>query len=345
MIAQLEMPSRDFLRRLGVTIAATLVYLLAAKLPLYGVSIERLNDYGLIDTNVAARLSIAALGMIPILTAVTIEQLVRLFGPAAWAAPAGVTPRWVLWLALALAITQAAGVAIGIEQAGGDRTPLVPEPGLTFRLVSVASMLATTALIWWLATQITLRGLGGGFWILLGVAFLLQLSGEVLMLASAAMQGATSVPDTLATLAVAVAIIAATVFLVKLVTGLERSDAVLWPGLLAPAAINLLILPVGIAVTLFDADTTPLLNAVAIQHPLGLLIMVSMTVLMVYAANRRSAMPLSDTRLGLLALVLVAITVAPILLFLAFQGPVILDSAMLIVLTVVALHLQQSRRA
>ena len=71
----------------------------------------------------------------------------------------------LIGFALALAALQAYGVALALEAAGTGSGPLVLDPGASFRTAYVATAVAATAFLIWLADQITRHGIGSGVWL------------------------------------------------------------------------------------------------------------------------------------------------------------------------------------
>jgi preprotein translocase subunit SecY len=62
-----------------------------------------------------------------------------------------------------LSVVQGAGIAIGLETMRGPAGELViPNPGWTFRLMTIITLTAGTAFIMWLGEQMTERGIGNG---------------------------------------------------------------------------------------------------------------------------------------------------------------------------------------
>src|SRR5262245_41235866 len=83
---------------------------------------------------------------------------------------AGATPaherrldRYVLIGSLPIAAVQGAGIASALEKMRN----VVDEPGPQFRLMAIATFVAATALLVWLAAMISRHGLGSGVWVLL----------------------------------------------------------------------------------------------------------------------------------------------------------------------------------
>jgi preprotein translocase subunit SecY len=75
--------------------------------------------------------------------------------------------KMVLVLALAVAVWLARDFAFGLEKVHSAAGYLVPQPGPMFQIPCVVIVVAATAFLSWLAEQMTRRGIGSGFWLLL----------------------------------------------------------------------------------------------------------------------------------------------------------------------------------
>jgi preprotein translocase subunit SecY len=167
-------------QRLLVTLAVVCIYRLGCHIPLPGVdpaALASLARFGRISALTAEHVSIFALGVIPIFSALMVVEFLKLIVPtfARWAARdrynAGRVNRGVRYIALLLAAFQALGMARALPNISG----LVPEADWTFPLTTVVTFVAATALLGWLGDQITRHGFGNGFWILLLTPALLHL--------------------------------------------------------------------------------------------------------------------------------------------------------------------------
>ena len=69
---------------------------------------------------------------------------------------------------------------------------LVAEPGLLFRLSTTATLVAGTAIVTWLAGQITRRGLGSGLWVIVAAPTLADLPHTIESLHNFQSQGVVS---------------------------------------------------------------------------------------------------------------------------------------------------------
>jgi preprotein translocase subunit SecY len=114
------------------------------------------------------RVSIFALGVMPIFSVLTVVEIAKMAFPAFGRAPTARFFYATRIAALAIAAFQGHAIASAFEQIHG----LVIEPGATFELEMVATFVAATALLGWLGDRISFRGANEGFWLLLVAPFL-----------------------------------------------------------------------------------------------------------------------------------------------------------------------------
>jgi preprotein translocase subunit SecY len=167
-------------QRMLVTIGVFCIYRLGCHIPLPGVDPAALESFSRLDrirSLTAENISIFALGVIPIFSALMLVECAKLIAPpfARWSERdrynAARMNRAVRYIALLLAAFQGWGLARALTNISG----LVPEPDWMFGLTTVATFVAATALLGWLGDQVTRRGFGNGFWILLLTPALLRL--------------------------------------------------------------------------------------------------------------------------------------------------------------------------
>lgn len=227
------------LSRIGVTLAALLVYRLGLMIPVPGIDQTALASLMHSGWFAIERLSLFTLGLVPLLSVYLLAETLRLVSPrfARWQAePANGRRlgRWLRLAALVLAVIQSFGVASALEGIGN----IVATPGPAFRAGVVGSLVAATALLSWLADTVTRRGLGNGFWLLLAVptvAGLVAYASETLVLHR------NGVLSDRALLATAAYLLLGTAALVGLDRGRVSGAAVgfsVWPPLLAYTAIG-----------------------------------------------------------------------------------------------------------
>ncbi|MBI1650651.1 hypothetical protein [Hyphomicrobium sulfonivorans] len=164
------------LRRALVTLAALAAYRLAAHLPLSGVDVALLARMSGTAASIDAA-SFVAIGIMPLVSALVLIETAKLAFPSLmrWqhATPEnGATlARMGIILALALALAQAVGLTLALEDISG----LVLEPGAGFRFTAIATLVSGTVLAIALASIIDRAGLGFGVWFLFLLPTLLEL--------------------------------------------------------------------------------------------------------------------------------------------------------------------------
>lgn len=342
-------PRWELAGRLAVTAGGICVYLLAMQIPLPGLdhaALATLSGYG--PSGAIARLSIGALGVIPLFTALAIAELVRLLGPDSWNAESkrhGFAPDWVLWLALIFAGIQASQIAAAIEQSGGGRFSFVAAPSLQFRLMCVVSMTTVTALYWWLATMITRHGLGAGFWVLFVTLSAINLATSVPPVIEPVRLGVAPMSELAVLFGYTLVSVAFVVYAYVTFIAPDRAGLLLWPSLLAPQAMALLLIPVSVVSMALSVDLLgPLSRVMTPGHWLWTAVVAAFTTLFVLLYNARSGSPLPRPQIALVAAGLVVIVAAPLLLN-SRAVAIVMDGATLVGLTVVALKLFENARA
>lgn len=232
-------PRHGMAQPLLFTLAALLVYRLGCLTPLYGLDpkaiagVMRSGSFGI------ERLSVFALGVVPLFSVMLLVELGRLLLPISqWEAASPENParlrRWARGAALVLALIQAVGIANALDQV----PRLVLEPGLLFRATTVATLVGATALLIWLGDEITRRGIGSGFWLLLSAPLLAGLPGAVGTAAALTRSGQMSLSGWLAAATFVAAGTAALVALDRARSPMlpDGRLAVLWPPILASSA-------------------------------------------------------------------------------------------------------------
>src|SRR5262245_44584930 len=205
-----------FMTRLAVTLGVLAIYRLGAHLPLAGIDQAALADLyrGSGSPLAVERISVFSLGVTPIISMLVLVEVVRLASSRFndWAGATPVNARrvdhYVLIGSLLVAAVQGYGIATALEQASN----VVDEPGPQFRVNVVATFVAGTALIVWLAALISRHGVGSGVWILLLAPYLAGLPGLALSVYQAVHSGLmseASLATVLAYVLVALATIAA----------------------------------------------------------------------------------------------------------------------------------------
>jgi preprotein translocase subunit SecY len=184
-------------RRLLVTAGLLIAYRLGAHVPTPGIDGHALAQFfdqmqqgllGMVDLFSGGnlrRLSIFALGIMPYISASIILQLLTVVIPAlerlAKEGEAGrkKITQYTRYGTIVLSAVQALGIAYGLERMPTPTgATIVPYPGWGFRLLTMLTLTAGTALIMWIGEQISEKGIGNGI-------SLIILAGIVVRLPSA----------------------------------------------------------------------------------------------------------------------------------------------------------------
>jgi preprotein translocase subunit SecY len=356
-LSQRKPLSPELVPRLAVTLAALAAYRLGAHVPLAGINPTRLaslyRDSALLTSLGPAgeRFSVVGLGLIPIISVLLLLEAARLLSPRfnAWA---GATPdntrrleRYAFTGAALLAAVQAYGIAIALEGA----PDLVVEPGLGFRAGIVASLVAGTVLLMWLATMVSRYGLGSGIWLLLLASQLVGLPLLAVVTMELVRTGVMplAVPvGALGCILVAVAALVALALTLKRM-GRPLDRTLIWPFFIAP-------LPAGaLSIAPWMLPDGPMRDGLADLlspgAPIYLAAVAAIVIAVSLAQWRRtepqsalaesSAPAAGEGALPILltALALAAIAVVPALLATRLNVPILIDGRWIAVLVAVAL--------
>ncbi len=188
-------------RRVLFTLGLLAVYRIGSHIPTPGLSADALLElarllqntmFGLYDMFSGQNLSqmtIFALGIMPYISASIILQLLTVVWPyLERLSKEGELGRrkitqYTRYSTIGLAVVQSLGIAIFLERqtqiAGG--MPLVYEPGLSFRLMTVLTLTTGTCFVMWLGEQITERGIGNGMSLIIYAGIVVGLPSAVLL--------------------------------------------------------------------------------------------------------------------------------------------------------------------
>ena len=234
----------DLLRRAGITLAALAVYWVGCWIPLPGIDIAPLTGPTPTHNTALARLSTMALGMTPVLSAFMLLEVLMIAFPSfrRWTAEPmrrQTLNTWATVVALLLAALQAAGIANALEQIPG----LVSNPGTSFLAGVIATLVAATALLAWLASVITRYGIGHGFWLLVALPYAGSFVETIVTQASLwGTASLLSIAISIGFLALSIAVLA---WLVKTSPPLASAEELPWAPILGFAAAGwLLLVPV-----------------------------------------------------------------------------------------------------
>jgi preprotein translocase subunit SecY len=185
-------------RRLLFTLALLCVYRLGGHIPTPGVNSEALvaafssqanSLFGLYDLFVGgsfAKATVFALGIMPYISVSIIMQLLGAVVPYfEKLQKEGEEGRKKITQitrvgTVALAAAQSFAFARFLESMGAQGMPVVPDPGMGFRLMTMITQTAGTILIMWLGEQITERGIGNGISLIIFIGIVARFPTDII---------------------------------------------------------------------------------------------------------------------------------------------------------------------
>ncbi|MDQ8697140.1 hypothetical protein [Hyphomicrobium sp. LHD-15] len=327
-------------RRGAITLAALLAYCVGSWIVLPGIDASALigpaSPSGLASK--IGRLSILALGIVPMLSALVLVEIAQMACPPLrrWAGATASNGRsldgWVIVLTLAIAGYQANGVAVALEGIGA----LVPTPGLAFRAGVIGTLVAGSAFVVWLTSLVTRHGLGSGFLLLLAAPLLMALPSllpsQILAWGD---ESQLTIPLTLAAfLAAASAVVAAA----RISAQPDGKGQLLWPVLIAYTLAPWLLVPL-----LPQFSSEAFLNALEAMkpgQPWRVAILPALTLVFYFLRARSLAQASSTPDEGvrwLPALLVAFAVVVSELIMVWLPAPLALDGRNVVVLVLFAL--------
>jgi preprotein translocase subunit SecY len=180
-------------KRILITLALLAVYRFGAHVPTPGVNAQVLTEIferaqgtvlGMVDMFTGGALknmTVFALGIMPYISASIILQLLTVVIPyLERLAKEGEQGRkkitqYTRYGTVVLSAIQSLAIAIGLENMQG----VVPNPGWSFRLITLITLTSGTAFIMWLGEQITERGIGNGISLIIFAGIVSRLPAAV----------------------------------------------------------------------------------------------------------------------------------------------------------------------
>tara|TARA_B100000614_G_scaffold261329_1_gene290557 strand:- start:1033 stop:2382 length:1350 start_codon:yes stop_codon:yes gene_type:complete len=132
-----------------------------------------LDMFNMFSGGALSRMSIFALGVMPYISAsIIIQMMTHVYSPLIQLRKEGERGRkkitsYTRYFTVILAVLQSAGVANALQNQNTASTTLVLDPGLTFLLIAVTTLVTGTMFLVWLGEQITERGIGNGISIII----------------------------------------------------------------------------------------------------------------------------------------------------------------------------------
>ncbi len=225
-------------QRLLFVLGALIVYRIGCYIPVPGVNPEAMlqlmetqegtivDMFNMFSGGALSRFSLFALNVVPYISASIIVQLLVQIVPSLKAIQKeGESGRrritqWSRIGAIPLAIFQAAGIAVALQNSGASNgIPVVYAPGLGFVLTAVVALTAGTMFLMWLGEQVTERGVGNGVSLIIFAGIVAGLPGAVLGTIEQARNGDMS---PLAVMAIVAIVLVFTYFVVFVERGQRR---------------------------------------------------------------------------------------------------------------------------
>ena len=222
----------DLRKRVLFTLGTLGVYRVGSAIPTPGVNTEALQIlveqagntmfglYNMFSGGNLAQATIFALGIMPYISASIILQLLTVVWPyLERLSKEGELGRrkitqYTRYGTIGLCIVQAMAIAIFLErQTNVGGLPLVYEPGLSFRLMTILTLTTGTGFIMWLGEQITERGIGNGMSLIIFAGIVVGFPTAVLTTVEQMRSGAIGLFTLIALVVVMVVVIGAVVFI------------------------------------------------------------------------------------------------------------------------------------
>ncbi len=219
----------DLKKRLWFTIGALIVFRLLSYVPLPGVDptalglLSEKTTGGVLDFfntfsgGSLSRMSLIALGVMPYITASIVVQLATSLSPKLAAIKKeGESGRKKLnqitrYGTVALTAVQGYFIAVGLEALGASNgVAAVIEPGMTFRIAAVISLIGGTMFLMWLGEQITSRGIGNGVSLIIMAGIVAHLPTTLINLLEGGRSGSL---DPIRLIGIVVAVVALILFI------------------------------------------------------------------------------------------------------------------------------------
>ncbi|MGD9762643.1 MAG: preprotein translocase subunit SecY [Candidatus Binatia bacterium] len=218
-------------RRVFFTLAMLAVYRVVVAIPTPGIDGRALAELfeqmrnsvlgmvNLLSGGALEQFSIAALGVMPYISASIILQLMTVVIPhlerlskEGEAGRRKIT-QYTRYGTVVLAVIQGLFISMGLEQAqspGG--APIVYEPGWSFRVMTIMTLAAGTAFLMWIGEQISERGIGNGISMIIFAGIVASLPSAVLTTFQFVREGEMSIFMLLFLAAFMIAIVAVIIF-------------------------------------------------------------------------------------------------------------------------------------
>lgn len=175
----------ELMKRIWFVLGAIIVFRLGAHVPVPGIDPDALASmfeqqkgtildmFNMFSGGALERLSVFALGIMPYISAAIIVQLLSHISPvmSQWRKEGEAGKRKLTKYTrigtVVLASFQGLGIAVALESQNIGGHSVVIDPGFTFKVIAVSTLVSGTVFLMWLGEQITERGLGNGISIII----------------------------------------------------------------------------------------------------------------------------------------------------------------------------------
>jgi preprotein translocase subunit SecY len=180
-------------KRLWFTLGALIIYRLGTYIPIPGIDPLVLDDifrqqaggilgmFNMFAGGALRRMTIFALNIMPYISASIMIQLLTTVSPhLEQLKKEGESGRrkmtqYTRYGTVILAALQAFGIAVGLEGMTSTHGSAVIDPGFTFRITTIITLVGGTIFLMWLGEQITARGVGNGISLIIMAGIVAQL--------------------------------------------------------------------------------------------------------------------------------------------------------------------------
>ena len=221
----------DLKQRLLFVLGALIVFRVGTHIPVPGIDPVALAEmfkqtqgsivdlFNMFSGGALERFSVLALGVMPYISASIIMQLMTTVVPSLeQLKKEGESGRrkitqYTRYGTVVLAIFQGLGIAIALEGQRAGGVPVVIDPGIGFKLVTVITLVTGTMFVVWLGEQMTERGIGNGISLIIFAGIVAGLPNAVGGTLELARTGAFQAPFVIVLFVVAVAVTGFVVFM------------------------------------------------------------------------------------------------------------------------------------
>ncbi|MEK7712055.1 MAG: preprotein translocase subunit SecY [Pseudomonadota bacterium] len=221
----------DLKQRLLFVIGALVVFRIGTHIPVPGIDPVALAEmfkqtqgsivdlFNMFSGGALERFSVLALGVMPYISASIIMQLMTTVVPSLeQLKKEGESGRrkitqYTRYGTVVLAIFQGLGIAIALEGQRAGGVPVVIDPGVGFKLVTVVTLVTGTMFIVWLGEQVTERGIGNGISLIIFAGIVAGLPNAIGGTLELARTGAFQAPFVIVLFLIAVAVTGFVVFM------------------------------------------------------------------------------------------------------------------------------------